>query len=159
MPFCTQCGNQVGNADTFCASCGSRQSSAAGKPGDAGRPIPDYMDNVSPRTASMSCYIPWLGWIPAIVYLAVPRFQHDRLVRFHAFQGLYLFVAWLLVDRVVEPLLEGLHSPGPMHAVAAVLHLAILAAWIWMIIKTSQGQLYHLPVVGELAERSLAEQR
>jgi uncharacterized membrane protein len=28
-----------------------------------------------------------------------------------------------------------------------------------MIIKTAQEQIYHLPIVGELAERSLAEQR
>ena len=107
----------------------------------------------------MSCYIPWVGWIPAIVFLALPRFQSNRQVRFHAFQGLYLFVAWLLVDIVLEPFLEAIPSPAPFPAVAALLHLAVFAAWVWMIIKTSQDQPYHLPVVGDLAERSLAEQR
>lgn len=107
----------------------------------------------------MACYIPWIGWIPAIVFLATPRFQANRLVRFHAFQGLYLFVAWLLVDRVVEPFLHALPGHGPLHAIAALLHLIVLAGWIWMIVKTSQDQVYHLPIVGELAERSLAEQR
>ena len=159
MPFCTHCGNQVGGTDVFCASCGTRQVPLGAAPPPGGKGAQDYFEGISPRTAAMTCYIPWVGWIPAIVYLALPRFQADRLVRFHAFQGLYLFVAWLLVDHVVEPFLHAIPSPAPFQTVAWLLHLLVLAGWGWMIIKTSQGEAYHLPVVGELAERSLAEQR
>jgi uncharacterized membrane protein len=37
--------------------------------------------------------------------------------------------------------------------------LVIYIAWIVMLIKTSQQQHFSLPIVGELAERSVAEQR
>lgn len=107
----------------------------------------------------MLCYIPVLGWIPSIVVLASPRFRSERTVRFHAFQGLYLFVVWLLLDWVFVPFTNAI--PGgraPFGAVAGLLHLAVFAAWIWMIVKTAQEQVFHLPIVGELAERSLAEQ-
>src|SRR5687768_9113887 len=97
MPFCTQCGNNVASADTFCARCGARQVGAASPP-PAGN---DPLRNVSRRTAAMLCYIPLAGWIAAIVVLASPRFQRDRDLRFHAFQGIYLFVVYLLVDWVV----------------------------------------------------------
>jgi uncharacterized membrane protein len=107
----------------------------------------------------MCCYIPMLGWIAAIVVLATARFNENRTVRFHAFQGLYLFVVWLLVDWVMEPFVGMVPAPGPARGVTKLLHVAVFAAWIWMMIKTSQEQMFRLPIVGELAERSVAEQR
>lgn len=107
----------------------------------------------------MLCYIPLMGWIAAIVVLASPRFRAARNVRFHAFQGIYLFVVWLIIDHVIAPFWHHLPRPSPMPALAGLLHAVVFGAWIWMIIKTSQEQMYHLPLVGDLAERSLAEQR
>ena len=156
MPFCTQCGNNVGAADTFCGRCGARQANTA-----APSPAHDPLRNVSRRTAAMLCYIPLVGWIAAIVVLASPRFQRDRDLRFHAFQGIYLFVVYLLVDWVVAPMFHLMPHPGWKLGVAVggLLRLSILLAWVWMIIKTSQEQFFSLPIVGELAERSVAEQR
>jgi uncharacterized membrane protein len=116
---------------------------------------------VSPRTASILCYIPGLGWIPAILVLASQRFRQEKTVRFHAFQGIYLFVAWLVVDWVIGPSGWALlrHQPGMPWFVGAVLKMVIFFGWILMLIKTSQGEQYKLPLLGELAERSVAEQR
>ena len=65
------------------------------------------LESLNPKTASILCYIPWVGWVAAIVVLASDRFRHDRAVRFHAFQGLYLFVAWLIADQVIRPMFDG----------------------------------------------------
>jgi uncharacterized membrane protein len=113
---------------------------------------------MTPRTASILCYLPYMGWIGSVVILASPRFQKDRAVRFHAFQGLYLFVAWLLVEMVVDPVL---HYPdaAPLRLLSKTLQLVILGAWVYMMVKTSHNQTYSLPIIGELAERSVAEQR
>jgi uncharacterized membrane protein len=153
MPFCTNCGNQVAPLDAFCARCGARQAAANAAPN------PRFLSDISSRTAAMACYIPLIGWIPSIIVLATSRFQNDRTVRFHAFQGLYLFVVWLLVDWVLEPFFHMVPGHGAMRAVTALLHVSVFVAWIWMIIKTSQEQMFRLPIVGELAERSVAEQR
>lgn len=149
MPFCTQCGHQVGEKDRFCAKCGLKQTAAV---------KPNIFANINSRTASLLCYIPLLGWIAAICVLATNRFRQDREVRFHAFQGLYLFVAYLLVDWVLSPMLSPLPRASERMA-EAMLRLVIYAAWIFMIVKVAQDQTYRLPVVGELAERSIAEQR
>src|SRR4051794_240728 len=129
MPFCTNCGNQVGATDKFCAACGAPQSvrSSAATPGD-------MLRGMSPRTASVLCYVPLIGWLASIVVLASPGFQNDRTTRFHAFQGLYLFVAWLLVEMIASPLVRFRDMSGVGHAVGGILHLAIFVAWIIMLI-------------------------
>ena len=58
---------------------------------------------MTPRTAAILCYIPVVGWIAAVVVLATDQFRRNRTLRFHAFQGLYLFVAWLIVSEVIGP--------------------------------------------------------
>lgn len=159
MPFCTQCGNRVGEADLFCASCGSAQK---GGPGPGARrgaarsqePFKGLLDGMTPRKASLLCYLPVIGWIPALVALSSARFRNDMNVRFHAFQGLYLFVAWLIADWVIKPI-----SHSADFHLEGILKAAIFVAWIFMIIKTSHNEHYRLPIFGELAERSANEQR
>jgi uncharacterized membrane protein len=148
MPYCSSCGNQVAETDIFCAKCGRRQPMTLKPKG--------VFATVSPRTASMLCYVPVLGWIPAIVVLASEKFRDNRVVRFHAFQGLYLFVAWLIVDQVIRPVFH--FMPGPHFlGVSTILKLLLFLAWGWMLIKTSHEEQYSLPIIGELAERSVAE--
>lgn len=160
MPFCTQCGTQVGPADQFCAGCGARQTPAPHTASRTGVPGSDPLRGIPRHTAAILCYVPVVGWIAAIIVLASPRFSNDRDLRFHAFQGIYLFVGWLLIDWVIEPLLTfpG-HAGRPGRFVVHVLELAVFGAWVWMLVKTSQHQRYSLPLIGELAERSVAEQR
>jgi uncharacterized membrane protein len=166
MPFCTSCGSEVRPTDLFCRACGTRQTptpGASGAPEGTGAPIAkDPMRNISPRTASILCYVPIVGWIMSIVVLASPHFARDRVLRFHAFQGIYLFVVWLLIQWVVEPMFGWMPHRGGgrmLHLVANVMELAVFVAWIFMLIKTSQQQFYSLPFIGELADRSVAEQR
>jgi len=144
MPFCSSCGDQVSEQDLFCRNCGVRQPVAAASPAGEG---------ISPRTASLLCYIPFVGWIAAIVVLASQRFRADRTVRFHAFQGLYLFVAWLIVHWVV--------SPGPFFArhfrLDDILEVALVGLSVFMMVKVGQGQQVSLPILGELAHKSAAE--
>jgi uncharacterized membrane protein len=106
------------------------------------------------------CYVPWVGWIASVAVLASQRFRSADRVRFHAFQGLYLFVAWLLVDWFLTPILRfpGHHIFG-LNFVPRLLSLAIVGAWIFMLIKIRADQDYRLPVIGELADRAVADRR
>jgi uncharacterized membrane protein len=172
MPFCTNCGNAVGDRDIYCGRCGSRQaaaassgasSSSASSFGSSGssqtRPHSDVFSGVNPRTVSILCYIPVVGWIPAIFVLASDRFRNDQNARFHAFQGLYLSVAWLLVDWVVKPVSRTLDFAFGFMPVVSMLKAVLVGAWIFMLVKVSQNESYKLPFVGDLAEKSVAEQR
>ncbi len=155
MPFCSQCGNKVSAADVYCARCGGRQpgvpygaqAGAFGPPGDA-------LSALHPRTASVLCYVPGIGWIISIVVLASGRFRNDLTVRFHAFQGLYLFVAWLLTDWVLRPAFG--FMPWPHFGLYRVVELALLGMSIFMMLKAGQNEAFPLPIFGELAQRSAA---
>ena len=154
MPFCVQCGNQLSAQDKFCAKCGTSQKGPAGPPAN-------FLDSISQRNMILFCYIPWVGWLASIAALGSPRFRADNRVRFHAFQGLYLFVAWLLVEWVMSPMFGFGGWPGHFsgfRAIPFMMHLVVFVGWVIMIIKTSHDEDYHLPVIGELAARSAAEQ-
>lgn len=155
MPYCSHCGVQIRDVDAFCGGCGARQPVTA----------PSPSDGISPRTASTLCYIPVVGWIPAVIALASGRFRRDTDVRFHAFQGIFLFVVWLIVDWILSPT-GGFpigrawgHTGFPTLGLAGVLKAAVFIAWIVMLVKASKGERYRLPILGELAERSVAEQK
>jgi uncharacterized membrane protein len=98
--------------------------------------------------------VPWVGWIVAIYVLASSRFRNAQDIRFHAYQGLYIFVAWLVVDWAVGPWF-GMMPGGGKAPIDGLLQLFLLGVWVFMLIKTSKGERYSLPVLGELAERSL----
>lgn len=155
MAYCCKCGSAVADTDTYCAKCGSRQPGAPAPPPAAH----DYLTGISSRTASLLCYVPVVGWLAAIVVLASARFRHDPKVRFNAFQGLYLFVAWLIVDWVLSPLFHLPYTFGFYHIVPVLMKTAVFGMWIFMIIKTSQDEVFKLPILGDLAEKSVTEQR
>jgi uncharacterized membrane protein len=111
------------------------------------------LESLNPRTASILCYLPWVGWVAAIVVLASDRFRRDRAVRFHAFQGLYLFVAWLICDQVLRPTFYAFTN---LH-LYRIIEAALLGASIFMMVKAAHEEAYALPLFGELAQRSIAE--
>ena len=153
MAFCPSCGNSVSDNDRFCAHCGAPQPITDTSSG--GRRSAPWQDStaasISPKNASLICYLPWVGWIAALFVLATERFRTMRDVRFHAFQGLFLFVAWMLVSLATR---EIGHFPFPQ-----VLKLAVFCTWIYMLVQTSNNRLVKLPLIGELADRSVDEQR
>jgi uncharacterized membrane protein len=140
-------------ADTYCARCGMRQPVTPG----AAPPVPgsDPLASLHPRTASVLCYVPGIGWIISIVVLAADRFRHDRVVRFHAFQGLYLFVAWLMADWVLRPMFDVFLIPRMQ--IYRIVEIVLLGMSVFMMLKAGQNEAFSLPLFGELAHRSVAE--
>jgi uncharacterized membrane protein len=174
MAFCTQCGNPVGERDLFCAECGARQAGPAGAsapPPQAspfaapppprnsvppGHSTPEFMAGWEDKKIASYCYIPFVGWIFAIVVLAAERFRHATEVRFHAFQGLYLFVVYLILKWVFDPLAS--HNEAMNH-VSDMVQLVVIGGGIFMLVKTGQGNMIRLPVLGDLADKSVSEQK
>jgi uncharacterized membrane protein len=113
------------------------------------------LSSVDPRTASVLCYVPGIGWIVSIVVLAADRFRRNRTVRFHAFQGLYLFVAWLMADWVLRPMFNAFLMPELR--LYRVVELVLLGMSVFMMLKAAQNEAFSLPLFGELAQRSVAE--
>jgi uncharacterized membrane protein len=135
----------------FCFNCGARQS------------VPpesvEILNRMSDRTASMLCYIPIFGVIPAIIFLASHKYRKNFRVRFDAFQSVYLFVAFLIVSSVLPAFFLLSFGHFGLHGIfIGLLKAALFITWIYLLVKAAQEQQVHLPVVGDLAARSAAEQ-
>ncbi len=152
MPFCSQCGTSVAPSALYCGACGAPQPPASAT--GSAVPQPDPLAGIPARTASILCYVPAIGWICAVIVLASMKFRNNRTVRFHAFQGLYLFVATLMADFVVRPMFWILPDHNHLYQ---LVQLVLIGASIFMMVKASRDEVYSLPLFGELAERSLSE--
>jgi|SRR6185312_163396 uncharacterized membrane protein len=154
MPYCTNCGGTVDSRASFCPNCGTAQPRTGAQP-----QFDDFLGGMSDRTACILCYIPVLGIIPAIVFLASHRYRRNVRVRFNAFQSLYLFVAWLIVSSAAPTLLF-INFPGweAEHALIALLKIAMFVCWIYLLVKAAHEEQVKIPIIGDLAARSTTEQ-
>jgi len=140
MAFCNMCGAQIADGTTTCAACSGRAASA---PASAASGLTD-------NVAGMLAYV---TIIPAIIFLVVEPYNKSRFVRFHSFQCIFLCVALVALHIGVSilgvvPFL--LLLTFPLHA---LISLGAFIVWIILLIKANQGQMYKLPVIGDLAEK------
>ena len=139
MAFCNMCGAQIADGTTTCAACAGRAPAASASTGG-------MADNV----AGMLAYV---TIIPAIIFLVTAPYNKSRFVRFHSFQCLFFCVA-LIVLQIGLSILAFV----PFMAIITIpLHLLIglgaLVVWIILLLKANQGQMYKLPVIGDLSEK------
>ncbi len=153
MPFCSKCGNTLQPNDRFCKQCGTPQAGpAAASPRSS-----DPLTGLEPHIASALCYLPFIGWIMCIFVLATPRFRTDYLSRFHAFQAIFTFIAYLIYDWVIDEILYSVLFQTWI--VSRVIRLVFVIGWIFMVYRTSLRETIRIPVLAELADKSVAEQR
>jgi len=143
MAFCQNCGAAVDGK--FCAKCGAPSGVEPGSPGPPpanGLGNPGLTDNL----ASALAYIPVVG----IVFLLIEPFNRNKTIRFHAFQGLFLLLASIVVSIVLSTLTAMLWS---IVFLMPLVHLAFFALWIFLMFKAYSGVKIVLPVIGPIAEK------
>jgi uncharacterized membrane protein len=157
MPFCANCGASV--EGQFCGTCGQ----AVGAAPSGAAPPPPSTPAVAPAAAGLTdnvagllCYI--AGFITGILFLVMAPYNQNKFIRFHAFQSIFLCVAWvglMIVERIIDVILLSV-SVALLAMVAMlwiVVALAVFALWIVLMVKAYQGQRWKLPIIGDLAEK------
>jgi uncharacterized membrane protein len=92
--------------------------------------------------------------IPAIVFLIVAPFKNSSYVRFHAWQSIFFFVAWAVIDILVMAVQNLV--PSAVFLTLTVLQLvglAIFVVWLIVFISAFNGKRIKLPIIGDLAEK------
>jgi len=126
---------------------------------DLVRPGPNSGTGLEPNVAAALSYV--LGIITGVIFVMLER---NALVRFHAFQSIFLTIAWIvfwIAFSIVQAIL--IHIPF-INILAFIFGLLLsmglglggLILWIILIIKAYQGQRFSLPIVGPIAERYAA---
>jgi uncharacterized membrane protein len=98
--------------------------------------------------------IAYLTIIPAIVFLIIEPFKRSSFVRFHAWQSIFFFVAWALVDILVG-VVENL-APSAVFLTLTLLQLVGLAffvVWLVVLINAFNGKRIKLPIIGNVAQQ------
>ena len=179
MAFCANCGAEV--QGRFCAKCGS--AAGAGPAASAPPPPPPHSTYQPPppeqpyttgqqsyappsagpqaggltdNMAAALCYV--LGLITGILFLVLAPYNQNRLIRFHAFQSIFVnlaYVAAMIVLAVLTGVLRLIPFLGVMLTVALypIIALCFFVLWLLLMYKAYNGERWVLPVVGPLAEK------
>jgi uncharacterized membrane protein len=141
MAFCSMCGSQIPDGASVCAACGTRPAAVAVATG-AG---------LADNTAGMLAYI---TIIPAIVLLLIEPYSRNRFVRFHAWQSIFFNIAWWVIWIGLHIVL---HFPLGFLTVLIwpIVWLGGFIVWLILVVKANQGQMWKLPVIGDMAEKQV----
>jgi uncharacterized membrane protein len=97
--------------------------------------------------------IAYITIIPAIVFLIIEPFKRSPLVRFQAWQSIFFFVAWAIVNILIG-VVQHLVPSGVFLTltVLQLVGLAIFVVWLVVFISAFAGKRIKLPIIGDLAE-------
>lgn len=123
--------------------------------------------NLDYNVAGLLCYLLpcfcFADLIFCILWLATEP-KESRFVRFHALQGLLLFGVGFVIGIVFRILAVGVAvSPGDvvqaggfglLLLVQMCIGLVFLVLYIIAMIKAYQGQMWKLPIIGDIAEKN-----
>lgn len=127
------------------------------------------MQNTNGKTAlgldanigALICYlgnlICALGLIYSIIVLVTDK--TNKLTRFHAFQSILLSVTGIIIAFVFSIIVGvgAAANSGILSGIGGLLYmvvaLALFAAIVYSAIKAYQGQIFKLPIIGDLADK------
>jgi uncharacterized membrane protein len=143
MAFCPNCGSQVNG--NFCPKCGS----AVGGGAPAGAGIPSSRPAASGMTDNVAgalAYIPIIG----LIFLLIDPYKTNRAIRFHAFQGLLLLAAVIVLNIITGILVGAIYSFWFLYS---LIRLVFAVIWLYCMYQAYQGSKFVLPILGPIAEK------
>ena len=100
---------------------------------------------MQPNVEALLTYV--FGFVTGIVFIIIEK--ENKFVRFHAMQSILvsasLFVAHIILGFI----------PYIGWILSILLSLLGLILWILLMFKAYQGELFKLPVVGDIAEKQI----
>jgi uncharacterized membrane protein len=144
MAFCSTCGAQIPDGTATCAACAGR--AAASTP----PPPTSSTGGMSDNVAGMLAYV---TIIPAIIFLVMEPYNKSRFIRFHAFQCLFFAVAWTVLWIALSIVAHFPFLGWLTILLWPLVGLAGLIIWVILLLKANQGQMFKLPVIGDMAEK------
>lgn len=161
MAFCSQCGADVTGVG-FCAKCGAPVEGAATSGG--GTASAPRSSGGSTMAASgdasqdnLMGALAYVTIIPAIVFLLIEPYKHNRFIRFHSFQCIFFTLAAIALNigtTILSVVLSFVGGIGILLGMLGMLvSVGIFIVWIVLVMKAYQGQEFRLPVIGDLAAK------
>jgi len=146
-----------------CPDCAARMPETAAFCPGCGRPMPtvtraEAEGKTGPFSRNIAAACAYLTFVPAILFLSLDPYNKNQFVRYHSVQCLLVWAAAVLVAIVLK--LVGLvlflvPVVGPLLVVLTwvTAGLAALLLWLVLVVKAFQGEMFQLPLLGNIAER------
>ncbi|MFZ0957318.1 MAG: zinc-ribbon domain-containing protein [Candidatus Sulfotelmatobacter sp.] len=148
MPIsCPHCSAQMPDSAAFCPGCGRPMQTSERAQAKIGM-----------LTENLAGALAYFTFIPATALLLLVPYSKNRFVRFQCLQCLFLTLICLLLGVVLKlasPILFLVPLVGPLFVslVSIVGALGAFVVWLVLVVKAFQGEIFKLPLLGELAER------
>ena len=143
--LCSNCGTDSTSKSVFCATCGFPVTQV---------PLSSSLiDRLQPKTARLLCYSLW--WVSGIAFLFLKK--SDKIIRFNAWQSIITFGIFSLIIlsfNLLPPI-----SSIFVYSLAAIVYWVIVTLsamlWVFLMFTNYRGQMFMLPVVGNLTQKIL----
>jgi uncharacterized membrane protein len=149
MAFCPNCGSPA--EGRFCQKCGAALDPGA-TPGATGTPTPTAGLGMDENVAAALCYLPFVG----VLFLLIEPYNRNRTIRFHAFQSIFYYIAWIVV-AIALGIISSIFFPVGLIffwlMISRLVELALFVGLIVMAVKAFQGQRFLMPIVGPMAQK------
>jgi uncharacterized membrane protein len=99
------------------------------------------------------CGLAYLTFIPAIIFLVVPPYSTNPKVKFHAWQSIFLAVAWMAAWIVLAVLAFVPFVGWILLPIHLLLFLGLFIVWLIAIIQAFQGKRFSIPIIGSIAAK------
>ncbi|GBE57515.1 chloroplast import component protein [bacterium BMS3Abin01] len=109
------------------------------------RSTPKSGSGLDSNVAGLLCYV--LGWLTGLIFILIEK--DDRFVRFHAAQSIVVFGGLTVVEFILWAFVFAVPS---LWFFFPLLGLAWLVLWILLMVKAFQGEEFHLPIAGDIAD-------
>jgi uncharacterized membrane protein len=137
---CASCGTPLAGEAEQCPGCGA--TIAAPRPVIGRTGI--FRDNVAGSLA-------YVTFIPAIIFLLREPYKRNRFIRFHAWQSMGFTIAIVLLT------LLSFFALGHLIVLLActIGFIGVGILWLLLLVKALQGEMFKVPVLGDLAEKQV----
>jgi uncharacterized membrane protein len=149
MAFCPNCGSPA--EGRFCEKCGAALEGGA-VPGPARTPAGGSGLGMEENAVAALCYLPFVG----VLFLLIDPYNKNRTIRFHAFQSIFYYIAWIIivvalgiVGSIIFPVGLGFF----WFMVSRLVEFVLFVGLVIMAVKAFQRQRFLMPIVGPLAEK------
>lgn len=92
-------------------------------------------------------------FITGMIFLVIEK--ENKFVRFHALQSTIVFLGFFGVHILLTPILYIPIIRYPVYLFLYFLNILALITWLLCMYKAYQNQLFKLPIVGNIAEKSI----
>lgn len=100
---------------------------------------------IEANVAALLSYL--IGFITGIIFFVIEK--DNKFVRFHAMQSIIAFGGLFVLGLILG------FMPFIGYILAYVLWIVDIILWVILMVKAYQGEMFKLPIVGDIAEKNI----